>query len=93
MWTKLIPLRDIFNFVKPKKRVVLEVPVEIYDDFIEFLDNANVLLWSEEDLEKNENLAKLAKLIDGWMGGKASPRCGQKCQLKEVYRIWGGKHV
>jgi len=86
MWTKLIQLLSIFPC--DKKTKVIEVPEAIHQQFLDFIDSANTLLLTQEDLNRNSGLAELAEVIDGILGEQATPRCQTRKELKGIYRVW-----
>ena len=86
MWTELIQLLSISPCVEEAKHI--DVPAEVWEDFLDFLDSANTLLLTQEDVKRDPGFAKLAQLVDGILGERATPRCETRAELKGIYRVW-----
>jgi phage gp29-like protein len=85
-------LNSIWDWICPKKVAVFEVPLELQGAFLDYLDHTQSMI-TEEEIQNciDPRLKQVVQLIEGWLGGKATPRFQTKKELLDIVSGTDGK--
>ena len=81
----LNPLQALWHCIKPRRVIRFEVPVELYQEFLDYLDSSQSC-FTEDMIENSSNprLKPLIELIDGWLGDHVTPRFATRKELEKA---------